>query len=48
MVVRQASVFAMRNSKNISLDDLVYAIAITKPSLTDSMVESYKRKGELI
>ena len=48
MVVRQASIFAMRDSKNISLDDLVYAIAITKPSLTDSMVESYKRKGELI
>lgn len=48
MVVRQASIFAMRDSKNISLDDLIHAIAITKPSLTDSMVESYKRKGELI
>lgn len=48
MVVRQAAIWAMRNSKNISFDDLVHAIDVTKPSLTDSMVESYKRKGELI
>ena len=48
MVVRQASVNAMQNSKNISLDDLIQAIEIIKPSLTDSMIESYKRKGELI
>lgn len=47
MVVRQASVFAMRENRNVSLSDLKNSIAVTQPSLTDSMVASYKEKGEM-
>lgn len=47
MVVRQASVFAMRENRNVSLLDLKNSIAVTQPSLTDSMVTSYKEKGEM-
>lgn len=35
-------------NKNISLGDLEQSIRTIKPSLTDSMVESYKRKGQLV
>lgn len=46
MVVRQAAMFAMREHRNISISDLEQSINIIKPTLTDSIVESYKLKGE--
>ena len=48
MVVRQASMFALRENRNVSLLDLKNSIAVTPPSLTDSMIASYKEKGEMV
>ena len=46
MVVRQASLIALRKHQNVSLNDLESAIKIIKPSLNEALVESYKQKGE--
>lgn len=47
MIVRQAAITAMNNNKKVSFQDLIKSIEITKPSLTDSMIELYKKKGEI-